>query len=97
MTNVFIVRAVPEDRRGDGILGVYSSWDKAEQGLAADGLRSWSPERSNADDPDNEIPRQPDERVISTYTIDYRVDNREAIAAARRRRQEVQHGNHPHT
>lgn len=70
---VYIVHAVEEDRRGDGIWGVFSSWENAVAALEAEGLRAWDPIRSRADDPENEIPRQPDERVIGTTIVDYRL------------------------
>lgn len=73
IVDVCIVYAAPEDHRGDGIWGMFSSYKKAKQALKEAGLRVWDPIDHNADDPDIETPREPDERVVGFTTLDYRL------------------------
>ena len=76
MTDVYIVEADPEDRRGNGIWGVFTSYRRAVATLRAYGLRPWEPEEHHADDPEHETPRARDERVIALYEADYKFDHR---------------------
>jgi len=71
--DIVVVHAVPEDRIGDGIWGLFSTYKKAKRALKAAGLRVWDPHAHNADDPVNETPREPDERVVGFTALDYRL------------------------
>jgi hypothetical protein len=71
--DIYIVHAVPEDHRGNGIWGMFSSYENAEAALTAAGLRVWDPIAHNADMPEIETPREPDERVIEILQVDYRL------------------------
>lgn len=70
--DIIIVYAAPEDHIGNNIWGIYSTYKKAKKALKKCGLKRWDPYKHNADDPENEIPRFPNERVIGFMALDYK-------------------------
>lgn len=53
--------------------GAFSTYRRAVKALTLAGLRVWDPDAHNADDPDIETPREPDERVVGSTALDYRL------------------------